>query len=318
MGQTRSKKWTITALLFMLLFSSVCAFAVVLLKKHHPKIRAASFAGISAKDDSILTTRLRQISDGHLASLPVGERVARIGKLFLSTPYVGSTLEVDSTAENLVINLHGLDCVTFYENALALARVSKKYPKPTAQNYADELTSLRYRDGKRDGYHSRLHYSTDYFANAETKGILMNVTASVGGDLILKDSAIINFMSTHPNSYKQIAHSAAEFSAIQAMENNLNAKGGFVFIPKANIASVESRIKTGDILGITTNLPGLDCTHTGVALKEADGHIHFLHASSLKHEVIVTELPLADYLATNNHQTGVIVMRPIEVNSSHR
>ncbi len=301
----------------------VCVLAIsaslplVLLSKKHPMQpkteTVSSEILVTPADDSILHIRFSQIAQERIASLPIGLRVAKIGKLFLGEPYVGATLEVDSAHEDLVINLRGLDCVTFYENSLALARLAKKYAKPTVQNYADELALLRYRNGKREGYHSRLHYTTDYFANAEAKGLLRNVTAEVGGDLFTRDTATINFMTKHRALYKQIARNDSEFDSIAQMENNLNAQLGFNYIPKSKLSAVELKIETGDIIGIATNLPGLDFTHTGIAVREADARIHFLHASSLMHKVIITDVPLAEYLANNTHQIGVVVMRPVEI-----
>jgi hypothetical protein len=306
----------IALLLFIVLFTAAGAFAI-LSKRHAEQTKkvAVVLTGISAEDDSIFHMRLQQIKAAHIASLPIGERIAKIGKLFLSTPYVGGTLDLDSAHEDLVINLHGLDCVTFYENSWALARLVKQYSDPTIQEYIGELTLLRYRYGKREGYHSRLHYTTDYFANAELKNILQNKTAEIGGDLFSRDTMPIDFMTTHRLLYKQIAHNDQEFAKITQMEANLNAAHEFIYIPKGNLSKVEQKIETGDIIGITTNLNGLDFTHTGIAVREADARIHFLHASSLKHKVIITDVPLAEYLANNNHQTGVAVMRPVEVTS---
>ena len=104
-----------------------------------------------------------------------------------------------------------------------------------------------------------------------------------------------------------------EYAAMLEIENDIHARKAFYYIPKEDVSAVENRIQTGDILGITTNVPGLDCSHTGIAVRLSDGRIHFMHASSLKGEVIVSDEPLADYLTHSSHQTGIIVTRPLEV-----
>lgn len=271
---------------------------------------------VSAPDDSIFTNRIATAKAKGYQKLPIGERIVAMGKLFLGTPYVGGTLDVDSSQERLVLNLHGLDCVTFYENALALARVLGKYPTPTLKNYEDELTFLRYRDGKMDGFHSRLNYSTDYFRNNEKKGVLNILTPQIGGVYAVKDSDKIDFMTMHRAAYKQLAHNDSEYAAIAQTEKEINQEGGYYFIPKADIPKIESEIHTGDILGITTSLEGLDCSHTGIAVRLSDGRIHFMHASSLQKKVIISDEPLAEYLTHSSKQQGIVITRPLEVKSA--
>ena len=264
-------------------------------------------------DDSIFAARMAEAHAKHLESLPIGERIVAMGRLFLGTPYVAGTLDTSSQGEHLIVNLRGFDCVTFYENMLALARVIREYRAPTVKDFENELTFLRYRNGKMDGYHSRLNYSIDYFYNNQQKGVLRIVSREVGGPYAKYDDRAINFMTTHRSLYKQLVNDPAEYAAMLEIESDIHARKAFYYIPKADIAKVESKIETGDILGITTNIPGLDCSHTGIAVRLADGRIHFMHASSLKGQVIISEEPLAEYLTHSSHQTGIIVNRPLEV-----
>src|SRR5437879_7350889 len=109
------------------------------------------------------------------------------------------------------------------------------------------------------GFHSRLHYSIDYFYDNEKKGVLRIVTKEVGLKDAKYDDRAINFMTTHRASYKQLAKNDIEYAAMLEIENDIHARKAFYYIPKEDVAAVESRIQTGDILGITTNIPGLDC-----------------------------------------------------------
>lgn len=262
-----------------------------------------STAQLSRPDSAIFNALWKAIFAHRLDTLPVGERIAAEGKLFLGTPYVGGTLDLDPSHEHLITNLREFDCVTFYENVLALATFTS--------SIADKLQDLRYRGGQITDYSSRLHYTTDYFYDAEQKRILKNVTQAIGGALARKEDRTINFMTQHRASYKQLASNDTLFAEMKVIERNMHDRGGFLFIPKSNISKIESKIEPGDILGITTNIPGLDCSHTGIATREADGRIHFMHASSLMGKVIISEEPLAEYLTHSSHQTGIIVMRKI-------
>src|SRR6201989_237478 len=56
-------------------------------------------------------------------SLAIGERTATLGQAMVGTPYRSFTLEVDNQIESPSVNFTGLDCWTFFEIALAFARM---------------------------------------------------------------------------------------------------------------------------------------------------------------------------------------------------
>jgi len=264
-------------------------------------------------EDSIFKQILQRGEQKNLPSQNIGLRVAGYGKLLLGNPYVNKTLEVNTNCESLVCNLTGFDCVTFFGNAWAFARTVKVHSVPTDKDFMTELRTLRYRDGKLDGYASRLHYTTDYFYNNTKRGNLKEMTYSIGGVYAMIEEKPIDFMSSHPASYKQIENNEAEWKRIEFYEREMANRGGFYYIKKENVAKIEKGIQDGDLIGITTSIPGIDCSHTGIALRGDDGRIHLMHASLTKKKVIISDEPLADYLAGNSKQTGIIVYRPLEV-----
>ena len=122
------------------------------------------------------------------------------------------SLETKGT-EHLVINLRKFDCVTFVENAVALARLVKPHIQTLWQpasrssgaisrpnvggSYAVRVKSreksfkafqrllrkIRYRQGRLQGYSSRLHYFSDWIHDNQKKGIVRDVTAEIGAGL---------------------------------------------------------------------------------------------------------------------------------------
>src|SRR5271170_3313186 len=60
---------------------------------------------------------------GAFKTLPIGERVAAVGRVMCGTPYKSFTLEIDDRIEAPSVNLTGLDCWTFFETSLAFARM---------------------------------------------------------------------------------------------------------------------------------------------------------------------------------------------------
>jgi len=236
---------------------------------------------------------------------PINEIVIAVAKSFIGTDYAANTLEAPGK-EQLVINLQTLDCVTFYENSLVLARCIKKN-KLTFDDYKKELQFVRYRGGVIDGYPSRLHYTSDYFFDNEKKSVLNNVSQKIGGAPFRKK---INFMSTHQDLYLQLKNSPESVKEIRKIENAMNARMMY-HIPKADVQRIASQIHDGDIIGITSTIDGLDCNHTGIAIWR-NGKLHFLHAPISGSKVQITELPLWEYLAKIKKDAGIMVARPVE------
>lgn len=248
----------------------------------------------------------------HFADQQLGERIVSAGKLLLGKPYLDKTLEVGTDLSHAVCNLTGFDCVTLFENAWALARLAKTRKPHSISAFESQLLLTRYRDGEANGFQSRLHYTTDYFYNNTQRGLLKEMTRTIGKKYAILETKPINFMTKHPNLYKQLKDDPAMVAKMDSIEHMINARGGFYYIKKENVEKIESGIQDGDLIGITTSIPGIDISHTGIAVKGDDGRIHFMNASSVFHKVIISKEPLADYLANNSKQTGIIVYRPIE------
>lgn len=201
----------------------------------------------------------------------------------------------------------GLDCVTFVENVLVMSRLIK-LNKLTFEDYKNELTKVRYRNGVIDGYPSRLHYFTDWIYDNQQKGIVSDITESIGG---IPYDKRINFMSSHVNSYKQLQNNPDYLHQMELIEDNLNTRQLF-YIPKQQLKSYYDNLQNGDIIATTTNIDGLDVTHTGLVFKE-NGRTYFMHANIKTKEVMITNDELQEYLMSNSKQTGVIVARPFEI-----
>ena len=116
-------------------------------------------------------------------------------------------------------------------------------------------------------------------------------------------------MSTHRQLYPFLKDDDENLKKIQASENYLNSQE-LCILSQDQIRANEHLIKSGDIIALTTSIKGLDITHTGIATREKDGRIHLLHASTVG-KVVVSKLPLVDYLKKIKHNTGIMVARPL-------
>lgn len=248
-----------------------------------------------------------QISvDKNLSQKPINEVLVEIGKSFIGTDYLAHSLEKDGD-EQLVINLFGLDCTTFVENVLVLSRCVKE-KQTSFEDYLEELQFIRYRDGIINGYPSRLHYFSDWIYNNVSKGIVEDITEQIGGTAI---QFKLNFMSTHPESYKQLNENPDLIPQIKIQEEEISSRI-YYYIPKDEVELKEKFINEGDIIAITTTVEGLDIGHLGIAVKMDDERIHLLHAPTVNTKVHITKEPLSDYLMKYKRHSGVIVLKPLE------
>ncbi len=263
------------------------------------------------EDIQICESKFQLAVDENLESKPINEVIVEIGKSFSGTDYETHTLEKDGE-EQLVINLTGLDCFTFLENALVLSRCIKQ-GDTSFENYKNELTLIRYRDGVIDQYPSRLHYFTDWIYDNQKKGIVEDVTLKLGGERLELN---LTFMSDHPEYYKQLKENSDFINIIKEQEDKIN-KREYYIIPKEKIAEMENKIEDGDLLAFTSTIKGLDLNHVGIAVRMDDGRIHVLHAPNVGYKVQISDMPLADYVMSIEKDSGVIVARPNELFNSN-
>ena len=127
---------------------------------------------------------------------------------FIDTPYTAHTLEMDDE-EDLIINCDEVDCTTLVEYVLAMSLCPTQGKDMREGDFAENLQRIRYRDGKIDGYTSRLHYIADWINNGVREGIIEDVTAA---NSPYTQKLSLSYMSTHPQQYKQLANSPANVS----------------------------------------------------------------------------------------------------------
>jgi hypothetical protein len=84
-------------------------------------------------------------------------------------------------------------------------------------------------------------------------------------------------------------------------------------IPKNKVAGIESKLRTGDIIGIISRDRGglYSTAHVGLALRLNDG-THFMHASSPGNSgKVVVDSRISRYLARYSSDSGILVARPV-------
>jgi len=98
---------------------------------------------------------------------------------------------------------------------------------------------------------------------------------------------------------------------IARIEAEINARE-LQYLPKGKVAAAQAHLRTGDIVGVTTTIDGLDCGHSGLCYRDEDGVLRLLHGSTTRNAVILDE-DLATYLTSVPTHSGIMVARPLEV-----
>lgn len=245
-------------------------------------------------------------------SLPIGERTTAVGRSLLGTPYKSFTLEIDDRIEAPSVNLNGLDCWTFFEAALGFARMLDQ-PREnwTPESLLREIERDRYRGGRCTGeYLSRLHYLEDWADDNDQRGLVQDLTRSLGGSKVAHEAHEMTV------GWKQYRYLRARPSLLPAMRSHEErvSRMTMYHIPKSQVGGIEPKLQNGDIIGITSRDGRKVATsHVGLALRGEDGVLRFMHASSPRnHGKVIIDSRLKDYLFRYGSHTGIIVVRPMK------
>ncbi|MEY2480619.1 MAG: hypothetical protein QOI04_1546 [Verrucomicrobiota bacterium] len=282
---------------------------------------AADFASASVtlpmgrvfNDGGQFNRLVQQARANNWKALPIGERTAAVGQALVGTRYRSYTLEIDNRIESPSVNFKGMDCWTFFEISLGFARM---LDEPEANWTPERLLHFieldRYRDGECTGeYLSRLHYLEDWLADNNRRGLVEDLTPSLGGVSVPHSAREMTQGWRH---YRYLAKNRSLLGPLAQMEARVSSRKLYQ-IPKGRVASIESKLKTGDIIGIVSHDRGglYSTSHVGLALRTSDGVLHFMHASAPhNYGKVVVDSRLSTYLARYRSDSGILVARPLK------
>jgi hypothetical protein len=245
-------------------------------------------------------------------SLPIGERTATVGFALRGTSYKSYTLEIDDRIEAPSANFNGLDCWTFFEVSLAFARMlDEPREQWTPQTFLKKIELDRYRGGECNGsYLSRLHYLEDWLHDNARRGMVQDLTQSLGG---VRAPHAAQEMTVNWRGYRYMRNNPDLRRGIAQMEARVGAEPMY-YIPKSKVAAIEGQLRSGDIIGICSHDGGLIGTsHVGLAYRTSDGVLHFMHASSPRnYGKVVLDQRLSGYLDKFKSHAGILVARPLK------
>jgi hypothetical protein len=118
-------------------------------------------------------------------------------------------------------------------------------------------------------------------------------------------------MTTHQGSYPQLVNNEANYQCIAKVEQKLNQLN-LSYIPTNRIKYIYSHLQSGDIIGITTHIVGLDVTHTGLVYRQGN-QVGLIHASPVGGVSIAADLQ--QYVSRVPSASGIVVVRPVDPHS---
>ena len=171
----------------------------------------------------------------------------------------------------------------------------------------------RYRGGRCNGkYTSRLHYLEDWIYDNERRGLVTNLTRSLGG--VPMRGRYLNEMSKYWRDSRYLRNNRELMPEMRQIEDHITSRTIY-HIPKREVPEIESGIQDGDVICISGNGPEGFTEHVGLAYRDRAGVLHFMHASKDARRVIV-DVPLHSYLYRYHKFAGIMVVRPREVSQS--
>lgn len=246
-------------------------------------------------------------------SLPIGLRTATVGQVLVGTRYKHYTLEIDNRVEAPSVNFNGMDCWTFFEISLAFARMLNEPESNWTPEYMLRYIEMdRYRGGYCSGdYLSRLHYLEDWLYDNDRRGLVEDLTRELGGRSVPHSAREMSIGWRH---YRYLAANKSLLKPLARMEANVSSRPLYE-IPKSQVAKIEPKLKSGDIIGIVSRDRGgmRSTSHVGLAMRTQDGVLHFMHASSPRNSGrVIVDSQLSKYLYRYSTHTGILVARPLK------
>jgi hypothetical protein len=204
-------------------------------------------------------------------------RIEVLSRHFLGQPYTANPLIGSADQpEVFTASLDGLDCVTYVELVLALARAS------SVDEFVRWLRKIRYEDG-RIAWNRRNHYMTGW--------IRSNTRAQV----------------VRPVAPRSVPTAAKE-RTLDGLAGLPPVRVRFECVPKKSVPKLIRHVKTGDLVFFASTRKHHDVFHCGIIVCDED-RVLLRHASRSRGGVVQQEL---DEFLKANRMAGVLAVRPVE------
>lgn len=258
---------------------------------------------------------VKKAIDERWSELPIGKRVIACAKELHGLPYENWTLEIHDHIESPSVNLNGLDCWTFFEQSMGLARMlGFEKSEYTPQDLLRQIEFTRYRGGNCSGnYLERIHYLAEWFFENDARGTIEHLTPTLPGRERIHGRKISE-MTTLWKSYRYLRMNPELRGPMGETETRVAAMPVY-HVPKQKVETLEPELRDGDVVGIATKYHGGFCSHVGLIHRTDDGVARFMHASR-DYKKVVIDKSISGYLNKYSKHAGAIIGRPLEVSET--
>lgn len=241
----------------------------------------------------VASAAFAQVAPGHFKkSVPkkMAERLVMASDALLGVKYLefpmgeGPQGRYDSDP---TVRLDAVDCVTFVEQSLAMARAR------TAEGMLDELARIRYKNGVTT-YQDRNHFTeADWLPNNIAAGIIRDITAEVAGSDTRTITKLISkrawYAAKTVKDLKGPRIAGLSEAEKQALVAEWRASGAYIpdqtaslaYLPIETLARHAKDIPNGTIVSLVrADKPTIPTvvSHMGLILQK-DGHTFLRHAA---------------------------------------
>lgn len=257
----------------------------------------------SKKFDAITQKAVRE----NWRKLPIGDRMAKVALELNGIPYKAYTLEIHDHIESPSVNFAGLDCWTFFETTMGIARMletpQNSYSK---SDLLRQIEHTRYRGGTCNGnYLDRIHYLAEWYKDNNKRKTIDDITRKFPTVTMPNQC---NEMSKLWKHYRYLKHNP-ELRPLMAEQERRMTAMTVKMVPKSKVAGIEKHLRNGDIIGIARNGDGSYCSHVGIIIKDEKGRARFMHASTTYQKVVVDDT-ISNYLNKFDKHAGILIARP--------
>jgi hypothetical protein len=229
------------------------------------------------------------------------QQIIRTIDSLIGKSYKSGTLEINES-ESLVTNMNEFDCVTFVETVTALS-VCGENRENYSVCFTNELKKMRYKNGKIDGYTSRLHFFSSWIIQ-NGRGLYYNdITKKLGGEPLNRN---VNLMSSNRELYPKL--NDKNLIEIKKYESELS-NTTFYYIPKNKIKDIERKIPNGSLIAFVSKNETIIIAHTGFSYNKAN-KVTLAHASSDNKKAVITSNSLFEYTKSVDSFVGIIILEP--------
>ncbi len=144
----------------------------------------------------------------------------------------------------------------------------------------------------------------------DIRGLVNDITRQLGGSSV---PHVAREMTVGWKHYRYLRNNPDLLKPLGQMERRVS-NGPFYHIPKSRVPGIESKLRNGDIIGIVgrDGRRGYATSHVGLAYRDEDGVLRFMHASAPRnYGKVLVDSRLSAYLNKYSSHSGIMVARPV-------